>query len=235
MTISIKSWIARFWPARAWRRTKRARLLNACLALGMATAWTPDAAATTLQLSVTPTETLNHAYVSYYTRNSSGQYVFSLGTLPGGQTTLFTHDFPSLPASEFDPSPPHTAYWHPAGYAVFGLYGSGASTGVALSFPDDSPIVQGATWDTLIKPINGRTEQDVIDGLTGVVGLSLEAFVNGLINVIKVPYGSQATLVNFSEATFGGTALAVVPEPATFALLVMGVGIIVLVDRRKAG
>jgi hypothetical protein len=147
--------------------------------------------------------------------------------------TSFAHDFPLVLASEFDPSPPHTQYWQPAGYAVFGIYGAGESAGVALSFPDDSPIVQDATWDSLIKPINGTTEQSVIDGLSGG-GISPAAFANGLLDVIKVPYGSRATLVNFSEASFGGTAIAVVPEPATFVLLVIGIGIITLLNRRQA-
>ena len=78
------------------------------------------------------------------------------------------------------------------------------------------------------------TEQSVVVGLSGVPNISPAAFANGLLDVIKIPYGSQATLVNFSEASFGGTAIVTVPEPVTFALLVSGFGVIALLIRRPA-
>jgi hypothetical protein len=106
--------------------------------------------------------------------------------------------------------------------------------GITASSRDDSPIVNGATWDATIGRYFGfNDEQDVANTLATGSGFWV---VNFQSRETKVLFGEEAVLVNYSTAAFGGTAIAtVVPEPATWTLFVMGAGVSLIAARRRSG
>jgi len=238
MKASLRIWLRRWNGRSAVKHSRRPQKLARCLTVALATAWggaacTGAAAAATVHLEVTPTQTLTTAYAVYYNKNSSGVFSFPLGTLPAGQTTSFDHDFPFVDPSAFDPSPPFTQYWEPVGYGIVGLFGEGDATGATFSFQNSDAIDSGATFESLFTAQNGFTEASFISTLNSFPTFA-GSWVNTFDHLLKVPYGSQATLVNFSTAAFGGTAIATVPEPAGWVLLVLGGGAFFWLPRRRA-
>jgi hypothetical protein len=201
-------------------------LLGACLTVALATAWGAPAEATIVHLSVTPTDTLSQTIVLFFHRNNSFDGRLPLGVVPGGVTSRFDYDLPTWAPEDF------TGTY--AGYILVGLHGTGPTTGVALSFPNDSPITSGQTWDSLIQANTGWAEQTAIDFLNSPGPFDLyNSFVYQAEYLFKVPFETQATIVDFSGATSGGTAFAtIVPEPSTWALLVCGAGVIAVSRRR---
>jgi hypothetical protein len=192
------------------RRLKRAkkRLFGACLSASLATAWGGSADAATIHLSVSPTEALSSTYALYrYKVGVSAFYqTFSLGSLLAGKTTVFDHDVPDyVVTSEL------------AGYAIVGLHGNPGSQGVSVSFIDDSPIQNHTAFATLFPPYPGFNEQTLIDFLPTDGGggwASTFVDVNNNGNLVILPYESQATIVNFTDPTFGGVAFATLKPAA---------------------
>lgn len=227
MKISLQDWARRWKSRRFGRSKKRLDFKAACLSIGLATAWAAPAQAATVHLEVTPESTITEAYVGYYHLNNSSVNVLFLGTLQGGQTSHFDHDFPGVPTSAFE--------GFDDAYLVMGLYDEGGSQGVAFSFFDDSPITTDETWDSSVKGRTGHTEQNVVDGLLGTRPFSVSGFFNAHRSSRASPYGSEATMIFYSAATFGGTAIAtIVPEPTTSVILVSAFGIVSLVRRRRS-
>lgn len=230
MRIWLKAWLQRWRMTLVHSRTRRRALLAACTVASLATSWDPASAAT-VHLEVTPTETLSPAYAVYYNKNSSGVFWFPLGTLTGGQTSSFDHDFPGLPNSAFDPSPPFNQYWEPVGYGIVGVHGEGDNRGGTFSFKNDDPIVAGETFESQFTARNGFSEASFLSILDSLPSFSA-SWVNSFDDILKVPYGSPATLVSFSDAGFAGTAIATVPEPTSWVLMVLAGGVFVVAARR---
>jgi hypothetical protein len=230
MRISLKRWIARHkLPGR--RARKRARLFAACLTVGLASAWGSTATAVTVHLSVTPTQTLTDAYVVYILKNSSSLADFPLGTIPGGETTIFDTDFPFLSAEDFSPLPPGE-YFEP-GYVVIGVHGPEENPGFSFAFANDAPITSGDTWETLFDNSGGEvSEADVVANYR----LSVDGAKNLTIafwELLVVPFGQPSTMIDFSAATFGGTAIAYVPEPSTWVLACTAAGVFAFGNWRR--
>jgi hypothetical protein len=215
--------------SRDWNR--RTKSLGACLAVGLATAWTSPAEAAVVHLEVSPAADLSQGYVLYnnYVPNSSFSIaLFALGNLSGGQTAVFNHDIPSW-TDENVQGPG-------AGYMVFALHGEPGSQGISLGFADDSLVTSGGSWDSFIASTygpNGYTpEQFIVDhwGENFVRTLSIS-----FPQELRRPFGVTATLVNMSDAVYGGTAIATVPEPGCCTLLVTGAGLLLAYARRRRG
>jgi hypothetical protein len=228
------------------KKKRHRKLRTAGLALGLATAWGAETQAdVTLRLELTPQQTLTNAYVLYNNNVSTGLFKF-LGIVPGGQTTVFLHELRDgevLSDWQSQPESYTSSGNYPAVYSIIALYGSGPETGVTVSFPNDDVVTQGKTWDELFNPAPpfGYDRADIISDLQTNVP-PYEAF-SLLDDYTKYPpystllnteYGSYATLVNFSTATFGGTALArVLPEPAGWILFVSAAGVACALRRRR--
>jgi hypothetical protein len=240
------------------------RLKAACLTLGLATAWGGEAVAdATLKIEITPQQTLTNALV-YYGNNISTGVLRSLGTLPGGQTSTVFHTFIanqvpfeeswSWTADSYVPGLGH----QPAVYAVIGLYEGAEGTGVSVSFSNDDPITAMATWSSIFDRDDQitayrYTEASIVDYLQEIdffpnypqvvqeseVKRFLESYSSNsrpyLHSELATEYGQSATLVNFSDAAFGGTVIVqLVPEPATWCFIVGVAGIGLARWRRRS-
>ena len=234
-------------------KKRRHKLKTAGLALGLATAWGAETRADArLQLELTPQQTLTNAMVMYG-NNVSTPFSVLLGTVPGGVTSTFFHN---LRASEIlqcdwvcDPASYLPGGNKPSFYAVIGLYEGVDGTGVAVSFPNDDPIVSMATWESIFQSPSAPVADyrfakptifsDLLAAATHpmfpefVVTQHVErmleiygepdAYMGG---PIATQYRSKAVLVNFSDASFGGMAFArLVPEPASWILLLSSAGV----------
>jgi len=241
---------------RTVRKKPSRRFTAACLSLGLATAWGNSASAdATLRVDIAPQQTLSKALI-YYGNNISTGVLRSLGTLPGGQTstifqTIATEEVPFEGNWTWDPDSYGPGSNKPAFYAVIGLYSGDAGPGVSISFPNQDPIDALATWSSIFErqdlsiPSSFRfTEQEVVDGLTNTTQsqdfpplviadrlhslLAIYGEPNGYMGgPLATEYGQTATMVNFSNASFGGTVnVSLVPEPAACLLLVSAAGIV---------
>lgn len=220
MSVSLLGWLQRtLMPCGAWRR--RTRRLAGCAALALCTAWQPPAEAAAIRLAVSPEHTLTQAHALYLHKNTSSYIRFDLGSVPGGVTTNFYHEFPHLDESDFRPSPPHT-------YAIVGIQEvEGVASGV-FGFTSDWPIVEEATFQELFTQHIGHSEESFIATLEQNPAFAT-SWANLFHGILANRYNTVATLVSFTDATYAGTAIAVVPEPHTWVLLVTGVGVTALV------
>lgn len=224
MRVLLSNWVRR-WFQPLGRQRKLARRLAACAAVSLCTTWQPAAEAATVHLEVAPVHTLTQAYALYFNKNSSSNYRFDLGVVPGGTTTEFYHDFPDAEISDFEPSPPYT-------YSIVGVQVVDGEASAVFSFLSDWPAVQEATFDQLFTQENGYTEALFLSTLEYAPSLA-ESWTNRFRDIIGIPYGTQATLMSFSEAQVAGTALATVPEPGTWVLLVTGAGVLAVASRYR--
>jgi hypothetical protein len=216
-----------------------------CLALGMATAWGGEASGDLIAYaSITPEQTLTDAYV-FFENNVTGGAILSLGTLPSGKTTYL--EFEEVPYEGY------TIAYQPVGgrrqpYVVIGLYDEGGAPGVAISFPDQTPINEGTSWDEIFNSYPSEydyanyTEAEVIDILQTAAGTSswidlwwfFTRYGSDYSSPCATEFGHEATLVCFSDATYGGVVtfdVVTVPEPAAWVLFV-GLSVTVLLWRR---
>jgi hypothetical protein len=241
MRFSLRDWVHRRRSQRKRQYSKKAKALAACLTVCLATAWPSAAEAVSIQLAVTPTETMTQSFALYYIINSCSFWfatAVALGILPGGQTSVFVHDFPNR--SLIDPGGGSYAGQTTPGWAIVGVHGPSEDQGVTIGFQNDQPIQDGATWDTFIRPaLYNYSEETMISGLLGefpgfpAENYALTAAHSSLRSMIQLPFGETATLINFSEASFAGTATATVPEPGTSLLLVTAAGLLVLMAWRR--
>ena len=237
------------------RRRRRLRKLKAaCLSLGMATAWGGEAEAAPLQFKVTanPTRTISNAYV-YFSNNATTGFFRSLGTLPANETSMqvFTFNFGDLdPIVDYLPRPGAFNGDPDPGFVIMGVYEQDdLQEGVALSSQSTAPIDDGSTWDDLFNEPSDPSyaqfeEAEIVDSLnngdqfsplsTGFEGAFLYFSVSDIPNpLLRTPYGQQATLIAFSTAVDVGTAIVeIVPEPASWGLVVSAAGAVLLVRRR---
>jgi hypothetical protein len=224
MTISLKGWVRHLRRKLSQRRRVPVKVTAAVVTLGLATAWGTDATATDVHLHVRPTEAIYEPYALYYNLNGSYTALFDLGSsIPGGQTTLFQHSLPWAP-SEF------------RGYSVIGLHGPVDERGLTLSFPVNSRIANGGTWESFITEVYGAPDrfyptpwiiEQWGDNYASTFQLSFPGF-------IETDFGTRATITNYSVADYGGWALAKVPEPDTFILLVTVGYVLTPTTRRRS-
>ncbi len=221
MKVSLSSWIQR-WLYGSNHRRRIVKQTAACLAISLATAWVAPSEAATIHLEVAPAQDITNAWVGYLNKNTSSAYFYQLGTLPGGQISAFDTEFPGVPISDFISGPPPDPFLY-AAYCIVGVYSDGTVNGITASSADDAPIVNGDTWDSHLGHYFGsHDEQNVADTLASGSSFWVSNFENPYTDV---QFGTQAVLVNYSTAAFGGTAIAtVVPEPCTWALLSLGAG-----------
>lgn len=234
------------------------KITKACLSIGLASAWAaaPSEADVTFVGSVTPTVDIDNAVI-YYGNNVSTAGVAQLGSLTAGVTTEFTHTFFT------DDLRPNSADWvtdpnsyegdsNPAfifgrlqpGYAFVGTYDDGGNLGVVVSFPDDSPIVAGSTFEETFNTDSSfdPTEQQFLDALLAVPSaftledsffLDINSLIQGVQDLILTPYGLETNLIAFSTAGPAGTITIVVPEPASIGVVLCGAGSLLLRGRRR--
>ena len=239
-------------------RLRRSRKLKAaCLAASVGTAWAVagEARAHTVEPGdpyrirghVTPAQDLNNAYLLYGTNSSSSFPVIeSLGNLVAGQSTPYDLATPGSNEYWFDDQ----------GYVVMGTYDDDGSTGVVVSFADATDIIGQKTWADLFQNpddgvpdyseaavanylVNGIVDWDTdYNNLSGFFYRYFSDPSGEYLNaegIIATPYGTDATLVNFSTGTFGGFVTedeTVIPEPVTFAILA-GPGLLLMLRRGR--
>jgi hypothetical protein len=256
----MRKFFTRRRPNASGPKKRRRKLRTAGLALGLVTAWGSESLADArLKLELTPEQTLTNALVMYG-NNVSTAFSVLLGTVPGGVTTTYFHDMRDSEIVGCDWVCDPESYL-PGGnkasfYAVIGLYEGAEGTGVTVSFPNDDSIVNMETWESTFQhpsaPSFYRFEKPTIISdllaaaphpmfpkhvITEHVEEMLEAYGEPdayLGGPIATDYGTNAVLVNFSEAAFGGTAFAeLVPEPASWMLLVSAAGMAIGIGRRR--
>jgi hypothetical protein len=204
------------------KKKRNTALKAACLAAGMATAWaaTQNAEANTIEPldhntvriigAITPTQTLNRAHI-VYANHSSG--IFAIwdqldGPFPANIATPYIETSSGWPFEDFPGER----------YAIIASYQGDTQTGVAVSFPDASGIIGQQSWpDIFESPSDGRrdwSEAQILDAINNPEfgGFDLRLFFLDYYDVIGTVYGNNATLVNFSNGTFGGI---VTPEPGS--------------------
>jgi MYXO-CTERM domain-containing protein len=217
-----------------------------CLAAGLClAAWCSPAQASfalptyyyEISGSVSPNEALSDVYVIVGTSNPSYEWVYPIPSIKGGNTSSYSFVV-AEPAPVADPPPSH--------YTVLGLFGS--SVAVALNSTAAGNATVSSGWDAVFS---GYTE-------TALAGYLKAGKLNYLANFFQTYYSSQfnslgngASLVNFSPS-LGGTAsgntttipltappgllpiVDPVPLPPTLALVLPGLGAILLLRRRKS-
>lgn len=248
--------------SRLARKSTSNRGLNAaCVSLGLATAWGGEAAAdVTFKLTLAPEQTLTNAVVFYGNNRTSGT-LQSLGTIPGGQTTTIFQTLSPGPRGSTVATEPE--YYDPAlgfatpYYVVIGLHQGESGPRASVSFPNDEPIVSGLNWtETFESPtipaslhvaeeelisdlINGHVDPRFPGRFVADAARNLAQWYGGPSFVdgrLSSPYGGHtAVFVDFgSNTSFGGTAvIELVPEPATWCLLVSMAGTFVMSRRRR--
>ena len=197
----------------------------ACLAVGLATAWAGPAHADTIQLTVTPNQTIYDAYFLFgasYINNASvnvfNATITPIGNLTGGVANQLT----------FTAETPYTPWTDSFSYGVIGLYDVGNQL-VTFAFNSGEAsllIDNGYGW---AQAGSGYSESAIATALaTGDTGTLLN--IAGLSDIpLPVPGGypwpGSGELVNFSTASDGGSVSAaiVVPEPSSLGLLGLGV------------
>jgi hypothetical protein len=245
----------KFFPKRRIGLSKRKRhkrpLKAACLSLTLATAWGYEAAAeVTFKLTIAPEQTLTNAVVFYGNNRTSGA-LRSLGTIPGGQTSTIFHTLSPGPRGSTPATEPE--YYDPAlgsaspYFVIIGLHQGEAGHSAIVSFPNDDPVQLMESWEEIfespaISATYHVTEQALIDDLVDGHPLPqnpdvyvadgarrFSEWYGGIPGVangrLSTPFGQSATLVHFSDASFGGIAIVdLIPEPATWFLLVSAAG-----------
>lgn len=222
-------------------RTKKF-LKVACLAASMAMAsWGGGGAAQAAQTyeisgSITPNNALTNVYfvTSYYTPGSSGSlnYAGSIGNV-GGPPNVTT--FSLGPINEVN-------YF--SAYSVIGLYdyeNNGVTVGMSST---QAQLAFGKSWATFFNtaeyPNNHYTEEIVAGWLKNGDADSLwnlSSFIQYFYNEFDADLGTDITLVNFSDGANGGSATAnayPVPLPPTLALMIPGLGVVLLLRRKKS-
>jgi hypothetical protein len=222
--------------------TKRKRIGKfkaACLAAGLSTAWAAEADAEILyRASITPERTIHNAVIYYLSGVTTHQQFFPLGLLPANQTTVAYHSIP-----------PNIYGEEVTGYALAGWYEGDDGPGVTVSFPTSMPISTGMTWEEVFStsvPFSPPTTYS-------------EASILSILQDDRIPYGffysynsyfsqterrdfpylvtefnHESTLINFSTAEFGGTAIVeAVPEPSTFVMFVFAAGGLLVVASKR--
>jgi len=229
------------------RRKKLGKFKAACLAVGLSTAWAGDAGAGLIEFrgSFTPTRTIQDAVIYYFNGVTSAHF-FKLGMLPANQTTTIEHSI----FLSFDNGVVLDTSFRSPGYVIAGWYEDDAGPGVTVSFPNNSPIDGSQTWDDVFStnvpfaPSHVYTEAEVLEilqageipsGFLSTYEDYFDATIPKRLPYLITHFNQEATLINFSVADFGGTAIVeVVPEPSTLILLVCAAGVLFVVPRKKA-
>jgi hypothetical protein len=215
-----------------WLRSSKT-LKTACLSAGLVTAWGASNDARAIVIveptqhevsgSVTPTYDLTNVYMIYGV-NSSGYSNFRMEKIADSISANSPYSFSFL-STGYD--------YDYQNYTLLALYGTNAVT-VGVNPWTEPPF--GLSWDDYF----GETPytEDVVAG-------SLVAGDSGLIDFVQwagswklcAGFGETLPLVNFSQGSDGGTAVASVrevPEPTTLSLLVIsGLAVAFECCRRK--
>lgn len=186
----------------------------ACMAAALAgTLGSAHAGGVPIQGVVTPNVALDDCY--YFTLNFGGSGelfvsgAFDLGNFPGNEISEFNADAGDTPDVD----------------VFLGVYDEGAW--VAFD-PGDIFDVLGKEFDEVFV---GRSEADLVDALQGDDLTYLESFVTENSS-FWAPMGEHQG-VKFSAGALGGTVFtSVVPEPATMAVLALGMARLVRRRRR---
>ena len=206
-------------------------LKAACLAVGLATAWgsTADAGVVVntdeIQLTIAPSNSLTHVYFLFGTNGSTlyNVTVVPAPDLVGGTSTTetFSVDLPT-----FDDA-----------YAVVGLYDE---TNKLLTIGLNTAAAQYYVGNTNFDGTFGNAaefgfySEDTI--ATALLSNDTATIVNAFQSEdgFPIPLGDSGTLVNFSNASDGGSVSAevIVPEPSSIQLLCSGM-LAILAFHRK--
>lgn len=227
-------------------RRRFGKLKSACLAAGLSAAWAGNAEGAMFRVSVTPNQTISNARIYYHNGVTTSNFIH-LGLLPANVTSVFEH---TVTIGGFDDSYWFDTSFRNPGYVIIGL-NDDEGHGVTVSFPNDDVVVNSLTWeetfdtpDPFDPDARVYTEEEVIATLEN--DLNPTGFVDSYEDFYapeagrRLPYlvtyfGEESTLVSFSTAGFGGTAIVEeVPEPSTFVLVVTSAGVLALACRRQA-
>jgi hypothetical protein len=144
-----------------------------------------------------------------------GYFFQNLGTFEGGQTTPFSFT---------------TSYvgYAPATYTILAIHDM-ANDGVTVG---SNTIVLGTSWDSLGTHYTQGTFSSQLVG--SFIGGFLEQFYAENPNILGAPMGVSLRLVNFSDASNGGSAYAsTVPLPASALLFAPCLAGLAAIRRRR--
>lgn len=216
-------------------------LKAACVAVTLVGVWSEAEADTSLTVANTRELSFASGYYHYnssvYREDDSTRHLREIeyGTLSATTGATGPH-FIEITEDIGEPVNPRFVY---SFLGVYDVPNSGVTILLESSVAANA-IANGLDWDQVFLPTNAayRSETDVADELINN-SYNFESnnytFLRGYQDLFP-DWNEDATLVNFSAATFGGTARASapvpVPEPASMAAL--GLGALALLRRRKA-
>lgn len=155
------------------------------------------------------------SYTDYF--GNPGYFFQILGSFEGGQTTPFSFT---------------TTYagYAPAAYTILGIHDI-LNDGVTVG---SNTIVLGTSWDSLGTHYTQGTFSSLLVG--SYIGILLEQFFADNAGILGAPMGQSLRLVNFSDASDGGSAYAsAVPLPASVLLLAPCLAGLAAIRRRFRG
>jgi hypothetical protein len=217
----------------------------ACLAVGLVSTWdaTPaNAAEYSFAGSLTPTHDLNQVYFLFSTGPCAPVFSKKISDFIGANTTApFSFSMFSIP----DGVDVQNGFFTVASLydnPVNGTVSLGMNLTDAAGFLPPNPPT---SWsDNFIGSRYVGFESDIASALQSGMwnGTSLDDQEHNTGLLISSFYGtwsgslqnSDFTLVNFSDSSFGGSGtISVVPEPATFSLLAVGLTLVLFRSQKR--
>jgi hypothetical protein len=204
---------------------KTKALKTACLAVGLATAWGspanagPSQSTDEVQLTISPSNNLTHVYFLYGVGGTTPSNISAipLPDIVGGITTTDTFSAANISS--------------PA-YAVMGLYDETNKLLTLSLYSGEAQNINGnADFSDVFSPF---TENTIATALLSNDTATLVNFI-GQADFWTVGFGSSADLINFSNASDGGSVFAaiIVPEPSSSLLVGFGALAILTLHRKR--
>jgi hypothetical protein len=215
--------------------------LVACAALAVLATGSPAAALTVIQ-----TETIASGATGTTTTVTFDQFDSMLGTLDSVELS-FTANMPSVSGTIANSHSSQTRTYNVSSGVTAGLTGNGLTLSSSFGGQPVQSVTVGPRSSAGLGPYSGSgSDSDVLNtGLTGFVGAGDVSFLfsrtsnfsftpmsNGTLTINPL-LGGSATLTYNYTAPVVVTPPPAVPEPATWAMMIVGFGSVGAIVRRR--